>query len=123
MDDAVYLENLRQVQLATENGKMKWDRLNQTTFAWTTNAPQRAKIIVQKVSNGSSGPLLSRSGPPGVVYTFRVYEGDSELPKINLTSNRSGEVGASVKDFYFFLVNRFEQEAVDFLKSIIPPAT
>ena len=117
---------LVQIKSATRAGHMSWSQANPTTYLWSP-VPPVARVTLQKVARPTPpvvGGLLGHVPPP-ISYYYVLQALDLKNPAVPVTKaviNGSNvpALNEILGDLFDTVADRYNTDALDFLKLIVP---
>jgi len=113
---------IKQLTHDTQIGQVAWTRTNPTTFSWTTSTPRHARTVIQKLEQRKiKRDEKGRAVPIRIPhYLFQVTDTDSHTDVLTIDSADLLEVAPCLEELFQAASCCISNEAVSFLKSILP---
>ncbi len=111
-----YLEELI---AATRAGSIVWARVNPSTFAWDTQSPVLAKVILQQVERRV--PPTSPIAKIEKQYVFQVFDMGQGQQRLSLNGADDPLVNQKLDYLFESISSELSRRDLDFLKSLLPP--
>jgi hypothetical protein len=109
---------------ATRSGLVTWKAANPTTYYWNTQGPPKARLILQrsdriKPKRDTDGTYRPAKVPFYQLQAFEITESSETLLRISVDSEEES-LSSKLESLYEFIKTGISQQALDFLKEIIP---